>query len=185
MNILTRLANTPDVDHQKLRQLLSQLDELSRYFIESNGKIGQNLRDIELLNSLRLHLTTPGGGCSFDIPVFHFWLQIPLKERKATIRSWLGEFNNIRLATQIMLQIIREGTKVIPKTAEKGFYQEQLDPQVNLRLIRVAIPSDVPAYPEISVSRHFVGVRFYIPDILARPSQYPENIPFWVSYCNS
>lgn len=185
MTLLTRLENTPDVDHKKLRELLDQLDELSRYFIESSGKIGQNLREIELLNSLRLHLATPGGGCSFDIPIYHYWLQQPLKQRQATIQSWLEEFNNIRLATKLMLQLVREGSKIVPKTADKGFYQELLDPQVNLRLIRVAVPNDIHAYPEISVGRHFVGVRFYSPDIHARPVQYPENLRFWVSYCSS
>lgn len=185
MTILSRLENTPDVDYVKLKELLAQLDELSRYFIESNGKIAQNLREIELLNSLRLHLATPGGGCSFDIPIYHYWLLRPLEQRKEMIHSWLEEFNKIRLATQIILQLTREGTKITPKTAEKGFYQELLDPQVNLRLIRVAVPSNVPAYPEISVGRHFVGVRFYLPDIHTRPVQYTENLPFWVSYCSS
>lgn len=185
MLLLSRLENTPDVDHAKLHELLHQLDVLSRYFIESNGKIGQNLREIELLNNLRLHLSSPGGGCSFDIPVYHYWLQQPLQQRQKTIQSWLDEFSNIRLAIKILLQLVREGTKIQSKTAEKGFYQELLDAQVNLRLIRVAIPAGTHAFPEISVGRHFVGVRFYSPDIFGRSTQYPENLSFWISYCNS
>src|SRR5262249_14109944 len=65
---LTRLENTPQIDQEKLRSLLKELEELSRSFIDSNRKIGQGLREIELLNNLRLHLVSPGGGCSFDIP---------------------------------------------------------------------------------------------------------------------
>jgi cell division protein ZapD len=68
---LARLENTPEIDDVKLHKLLRQLDELSRCFIDSSGKIGQNIREVELLNSLRLHLASPGGGCSFDIPLFH------------------------------------------------------------------------------------------------------------------
>src|SRR5579883_2343899 len=183
--LLSRLENTPEIDQKKLSQLLKQLDELSRYFIESNGKIGQNLREIELFNNLRLHLATPGGGCCFDIPVYHYWLQLPTQQRQASIKTWMQEFNNIRLAIKLNLQLIREGTKVQPKTAEKGFYQELLDPQINLRLIRVAVPHDVTAFPEISVSRHFVGVRFFIPNIHERPTQYTHNLLFWLSYCTS
>jgi len=63
-NSLAKLEKTPEIDHVKLNELLKQLDELSRWFIESSGRIGQNLREIELLNTLRLHLATPGGGCS-------------------------------------------------------------------------------------------------------------------------
>lgn len=185
LTVLTRLQATPEIDQKKLQQLLSQLDELSRSFIESSGKIGQNLRDIELFNNLRLHLANPGGGCSFDIPVFHHWLQQPAKQRQAIIKTWMDEFDNIRLANKLILQLVREGTRIQPKVAEKGFYQELLDPQVNLRLIRIAVSSHVPAYPEVSVSRHFVGVRFYSPTIHERPSQYQEDLSFWLSYCTA
>lgn len=185
MTFLTRLEKTPEIDHKKLHDLLHQLDELTRILIDSNGKIGQNLREIELFNTLRLHLSSPGGGCSFDIPVYHYWLQQSLQDRHATIASWLEEFSKIRLAVNLTLQIIREGTKIQSKTAEKGFYQELLDPHVNLRLIRVSVPPTVPAYPEISVSRHFVCVRFFSPSIHERPAQYLKTLPFAISYCIS
>jgi cell division protein ZapD len=182
--ILSRLESTPGIDQTKLKNLLQQLDELIRTFIDSNGKIGQNLREIELFNNLRLHLSTPGGGCSFDIPVYHFWLQLSPEKRQTMIKDWLNEFSKIRLAIEILLRLVREGTKVLSKTAEKGFYQEQLDPQINLRLIRVGVPTDIIAFPEISVSRHFVGVRFFIPNIHERPTQYLQTLPFWLTYCH-
>ena len=185
ISLLARLEHTPDVDRNKLHELVAQIDELSRYFIESSGKIGQQLRDIEMLNNLRLQLATPGGGCSFDIPVYHYWLQLPAIDRQQTIRTWLEEFNKIRLAITILLQLIRESSKSQRKTAEKGFYQELLDAQLNLRLIRVGLSPDSETFPEISVGRHFVGVRFYIPDIYNRPTQYPQDLNFWISYCSS
>lgn len=183
--LLARLENTPDIDSKKLHHLQLQLDVLTRCFIDSSGKIAQNLREIELLNNLRLHLATPGGGCSFDIPVYHHWLQQPIEQRRATLVSWVDEFKNVRLAIQLILQLIRESAKSEPKTAEKGFYQELLDVQVNLRLIRVKVPKNIQAFPEISVGRHFVVVRFSTPNILGRTVQYPNNLNFWLSYCNS
>ena len=62
-SLLSRLENTPEIDQEKLRSILSQLETLARCFIDSSKKIGQNLRDVELLNNLRLHLASPGGGC--------------------------------------------------------------------------------------------------------------------------
>lgn len=179
---LMRLENTPHIDQEKLRQLLRQLDDLIRCFIDSSGKIGQNLRDIEMLNSLRLHLTTPGGGCSFDIPLFHNWLQQSTEVRQDTINSWLAELRNIRTTTNLILQLVREGTRVQERTADQGFYQELLDPQSNLRLIRVAVPQNVIAYPEISVGRHFLSVRFFNPHVNERPTQYANNLSFWLAY---
>lgn len=185
MTQLLRLERTPEIDQKKLQQLLQQVEELIRTFIDSSGKIGQGLREIELLNNLRLHLASPGGGCSFDIPVYHYWLQQPAESRLTMIRSWLEEFKQIRAAATIVLQLVREGAKVQAKTAEQGFFQELLDPQLNLRLIRVAIPADVPAYPEISIGRHFLSIRFFSPQIKERPTQYLQSFSFWVSFCNS
>lgn len=185
MQLLAKLKKTPEIDHVKLSKLLKQLDELNRWFIESSGRIGQSLREIELLNNLRLHLATPGGGCSFDIPVYHYWLQQPAEKRLETIKAWLAEFTNIRLANQLILQLVREESKTQQKVAANGFHQELLDPQTNLRLIRVMVPNNIAAYPEISLGRHFLSIRFYSPTILERPTQYQQNLSFWLSYCTS
>ncbi len=182
-HILSRLEHTPEIDSAKLRTLLKQLEELSRSFIDSSGKLAQPLRDVELLNNLRLHLASPGGGCSFDIPVYQYWLHQSADYRDETIHSWLAEFNNIRLATSLLLQLTRESGKTQKKSAAHGFYQELLDPQVNLRLIRVAIPHGFEAYPEISIGRHFLSIRFFSPVIHDRPTQYMHNFDFLLSYC--
>jgi cell division protein ZapD len=185
ISVLLRLANTPEIDQDKLHALLKQLEDLSRCFIDSSKKIGQGLREIELLNNLRLHLASPGGGCSFDIPVYNYWLHQPAEERLNTITTWIAEFSTIRTAINLILQLVREGSKSIKKTAEHGFYQELLDPQINLRMIRVALPYDLAAYPEISIGRHFLSVRFFEPSILSRPTQYLHHLQFWISHCNS
>jgi cell division protein ZapD len=181
---LMRLENTPNIDQDKLRGLLRQLDDLIRCFIDSNGKIGQNLREVEMLNSLRLHLATPGGACCFDTPLYHYWLQQPLDKRQDTTQAWLAELNNIRTTVVLLLQLVREASRSHEKNAEHGFYQELLDPQLNLKLIRVALPHGFPAYPEISVGRHFLGIRFYSPNIQERPTQFTENLSFWLAYGN-
>ena len=180
---LQRYGNLPSIDAAKLNSLMQQLDELSRNLIDSSGKIGQRLRDIELLNSLRTHFTTPGSGCSFDVPIFHYWLQQPPEVRMTTIREWLNDFAQIRAAVALVLELVRNNTKVEEKTAIHGFHQELLDAQLNLRMIRIGIARHLPTYPEISIGRHFFSVRFYTPHIEKRPTQFTENLNFWVAYC--
>lgn len=158
---LMRYGHMPDIDTQKLNFITTQLENLSKHFIDTSGKIGHRLRDIELLNTLRTHLSSPGGGCSFDIPLFHYWLQQPFAIRQATINNWLHDFSQIKLAATIILDLVRESTKVEQKDAIHGFHQELLDPQLNLRLIRIGIKPTILAYPEISVGRHFLSVRFF------------------------
>ncbi|HLB41379.1 MAG TPA: cell division protein ZapD [Gammaproteobacteria bacterium] len=181
---LSHYSDLPEVDAKKLKDLMSQLEQLSHHLIESSGKIGHRLRDIELLNTLRLHLASPGGGCSFDIPLFHYWLQQPVEIRRATINDWLMEFTEIRTAVTLVLDLVRKNATIDEKTAVHGFHQELLDPQANLRMIRLGISPEFCAFPEISVGRHFLSVRFYSPDTEKRPTQYPENLSFWLAYCN-
>lgn len=181
---MKRYGTLPDIDTDKVKEISKQLDEHARSLIDSSGKIGYRLRDIELLNMLRMHLASPGGGCSFDIPLFHYWLQQPVDIRLETIHNWLADFNQIRSAIELALELVRKNAKVEQKTAVHGFYQELLDPQSNLRMIRIEIASDIPAFPEISIGRHFLSVRFFYPEIQKRPAQYTENLLFWLTYCN-
>lgn len=181
---LMRYHHAPDIDKSKLQELTSQLEELSRALIDSSGKIGYRLRDTELLNTLRLHLASPGGGCSFDLPLFHYWLQQPIEIRKATIQSWLSDFAQIRSAVTLLLDLVRKNIKSEQKTAVHGFHQELLDPQSNLRMLRISIDKKISAFPEISVGRHFLSVRFFSPDIEKRPVQYSENLDFILDYCS-
>lgn len=165
-------------------EVTNQLETLTRLFIDSSGKIGHRLRDIELLNALRLHLATPGGGCSFDFALYHYWLAQPVQVRQQIIADWLVEFREIRAAMKLILLIVRNSAKTEEKIAVHGFYQELLDAQSHLRMIRIHIARDIPAYPEMSIGRHFMSVRFFIPDILKRATQYPDNLHFWIGYCN-
>ncbi len=178
---LLRYGSSPDIDSDKFSQIIQQLDELSRALIESSGKIGYRLRDMELLNTLRLHFASPGGGCSFDVPLFHHWLQQP---RKEIITAWLNDFSQIRTASALVLDLVRHNARIEEKNAVHGFHQELLDPQSNLRMIRIGLPLDIPTYPEISIGRHFFSVRFFFPEIEKRPVQYTENLVFIVAYCN-
>lgn len=181
---LSRYEDAPSIDSAKLDYLTRELDALSRSLIDSSGKIGHRLRDTELLNILRLQLANPGGACSFDMPLNHYWLEQPTEVRHATLRNWLKEFDQIRKTVRLVLDVVRNHSKIEKKQAVRGFHQELLDPQSNIRMIRIGITPDIPAYPEISVGRHFLSIRFYSPNIEKRPEQYPENLNFWLAYCN-
>lgn len=182
---LSRLENAKDIDSDKLKRLLNQLSDLNQTFIASNNKIAQSLREVEMLNSLKLHLATPGGGGSYDTPVYHYWLNLPAEHRQATLTHWLAEFNDIRLACHLLLKLLRKDSKRHAKTAVRGFYQELLDAQSNLRLIRVIVPVHIEAFPEISLSRHFMSVRFFTPTVNTRPAQLTSDLDFWLAYCTA
>ena len=51
-------------------------------------------------------------------------------------------------------------------------------------MVGISLARHLHAFPEISVGRHFLSVRFFLPDIEKRPVQYNENMDFQLEYCN-
>src|SRR5579871_2674740 len=98
LSSLMKLNNSPDIDLNKLSEITDQLKAHAKDLIDNSRKIGQRLREVELLNTLRLQLAHPGGACSFDMPLYHYWLNRPAEKRRAIITEWVAEFADIRRA---------------------------------------------------------------------------------------
>lgn len=183
-NTLSRLTQTTGVDQEKLAILLDKLEALSCYFLNCSGKIGYRLREVELLNNLRLHLTTPGGGCCFDTPLYHYWLHQDIGARQKVVEHWLQELSTIHAAVILILKLLRDSTEATTVLAEQGYYQSQLDPQTNLRLLRVIISKELKIFPEISVGRHGLNITFFSPNVENRPTQSLHTVRFQLACCS-
>lgn len=180
---LMKLNKSPEIDQEKLGEITEQLSNHAKHLIDSSRKIGQRLREVELLNTLRLQLAHPGGACSFDIPLYHYWLNRSADERQVVLADWITEFSEIRAAITLLLTLVRQHSHVETKLAANGFYQEMLDPQSQLRMVCIVLAKQHEAFPEISVGRHFLSVRFFVPSIYRVPVQYNGNVDFSLSYC--
>jgi len=86
---LTRLQQTPAVDHTLLNSILNNLRGLTEHLYAIKGQIGSDVRQDELLKSIIQRSSIPGGSCDFDIPAYHFWLQQPTSIRQAQLSQWL------------------------------------------------------------------------------------------------
>lgn len=180
---LMKLNASPKIDRDRLKEITEQLDFHARQLIENSRKIGQRLREIELLNTVRLQLSHPGGACPFDIPLYHYWLNQSPEDRYKLLQDWVNDFAEIRSAINLLLTLVRQHSHSEVKQATNGFYQEMLDPQSTLRMICLTIAKQHAAFPEISVGKHFLSVRFYMPTIHRTPVQFNGNIDFSLSYC--
>ena len=157
---LAKLELNPDIDHDRLKQILSELEKLGGELHKSGGPIAAALKENEFLGSIQQRGAIPGGTCDFDLPAYHFWLQQPTRRRTRDLAEWLGHFESIALAIKLILRLIRESTSFKAVTAESGFYQITLDPSHPCQLVRVAIDDNIPCYAEISGGRHRITVRF-------------------------
>lgn len=180
---LQRFVNETSVDQTKLQLALDELEAAIQLLQQQNGKFANSLRENDFINVVRQHIAMPGGGLSFDVPAFFFWLQSPIKERREQLTTWLREFDDIIQITQFMLRLVRQSGRPVHHTAVEGFFQASLDPQMPCQLIRVAVPNTLSVFPELSVGRHGVNIRFYYPTVEGRATVYEKDVPFRLICC--
>ncbi len=162
-NNLLRIEQSPNVDHFRLQRIIQDLQYILDKLHSNNGRFAQNLRENEFLNNLRLHLNNPGGICLFDTPFYQLWLHQTYEKRFHILKAWLSEFSEIHDIIEIFLHLTRDSSLPAVITAQKGFFQCSLDPQVPFQLIRVSVKNDkIQYFPQISVGRYGVSIRFFI-----------------------
>jgi cell division protein ZapD len=182
---LIQLQENPNVDQFRLEKLLHQLDTLVDSLYAMRGRFGQNLRDNEFLNIIRLHLGNPGGACPFSTPAFHLWLQQPSEIRQQDLLRWLKEFEQLKEVVLLLLQITRSSNIPAQKLAKGGFYQQNFEPSISYQLVQVVLAHDVKLYPEISVGQHGVSIRFFELNTAdhARDIQTKQDVTFTLTCC--
>lgn len=181
--IMSRFANTPHIDHNKLSAIQNELDQTIHHLHNMQGRVGQGLRDNDFLASMRQYLQNPGGGCGFEIPALHYWLHQPAAERIAQLTQWFSAFKLTRVAVDLTLRLIRQSSAPELRVAHEGFYQASMDPQNPCQLVRVLLPYGASVYPEVSVGRHGLSIRFYNPTLDERASQTKDEVKFYLTCC--
>ena len=157
---LKRLSENPNVDSSQLESLLAELAVRINDMHEINGQIAGELKSSEFLTSIRQRSAIPGGTCDFDLPAYHFWLQQPARNRTRDLAGWLGNFDAIGQAIQLVLSLTRDSTPLQPAFAEKGVFQQTLDPSLPSQLVRIELPARMPYFAELSGGRHRFTARF-------------------------
>lgn len=180
---LIGLSEIPGVDQDKLREVMYELDQYIDLLHSIHGKIAQDLRENEFLNAVRQRLAVAGGTTDFAIPAYYLWLKHTPEQRKQDLHDWFTRFVSIKSIVALLLQLTRESAMPKPKTAEHGFFQENLLVDNEHQMVRVSLPLELDLYPEISVGRHRASIHFYKLDVDGRPTQATDDIPFELTYC--
>ena len=181
---LTALEKNPNVDSRALQAILDELDLVTDQLHAINGQIGLGLKNNEFLNSVRQRSTIAGGSCAFDLPGYHYWLQLPDKQRKQDLLSWYGEYSSMSEAVGLILRLIRQSTPPGTQQAEQGFYQQSLDTSIPFQLLRIILPHESPYFAEVSAGKHRFTVRFMeMSSMQERPVQTKTDVDFKLACC--
>lgn len=183
MRALSLLEQKPEVDREKLRSILDELNALIIRLCSTQDKMGQSLRINNFLNAIRQHLMLPGGVCDFNNPAYCLWLKRPREQRCIDLLNWFKEFEDLQAIIGLLLQLTRASANPQSVMAYQGFYQQSLDPSLSCQLIQIIVPVRAQVYPEVSVGKHRLSVRFINLDINTRPTQTIEVTPFDLKIC--
>ncbi|MDX1443610.1 MAG: cell division protein ZapD [Gammaproteobacteria bacterium] len=181
---LGRLKNRPGIDHRRLESILESLEKLKRRLDASDAQVGRNLKQNEFLSALKQRTSIPGGTCGFDMPTLEFWLSRPAKVRQQQLEAWMGELDALDRCIRLLLMLLRESAAPSKAVAEKGLFQQSLDSAGSIQLLRVLVPSELDAFPEISGGKHRFTVRFLTQeDPSERPRQFEKDVSFGLVVC--
>lgn len=177
------LTESPDVDQKLLEQTLEQIEESNSEIQRNIGQIGRELRNNEFIQSILNRSGIPGGKCSFDLPLYHYWLEQRAATRLSDLQQWLTTIEPIRKAVMLLLSIMRESSHPTDECAEYGMFQMSLNSKTPARLIRIGLPIENGLLPKVSGSRHRFTVRFLKVDTQNRTTQISQNIRFQLTCC--
>lgn len=181
---LNKIANNDGVDIQKLQDILSELSQISKKLYASTGKVGINVMESDLFQSIAQRSSIPGGTCSFDLPEYHYWLEQDEAVRTRDLETWSAPFNDIKTGIDLILNFIRNSNSASEEIAHAGFFQFSLDRSQPFQMLKIGVDKSLPCFAEISGGKHRCTIRFMTPAVDdKRPAQTPDDIPFTLTCC--
>ncbi len=179
-----RLMHSEKVNQAKLTVMLNQLETLNEQLSLTEGKLGQRLRENDFLTAIRMHLHNLSGTCVQEIPTFQLWLLQPATERFQAIQYFFDELGLMHQTVAMLLALIRDSALFISKNAERGFFQTTLNPGQPLQLLRIQLPKQTLFFPETSIGRHGISIRFYPLKVIdKRRCQTEQDVAFKLCIC--
>jgi cell division protein ZapD len=182
--VLNKYADSQNVDPKSLESVLERITHVSKKLYATSGKIGIDIMESDLFQSIAQRSSIPGGTCSFDLPEFYFWLEQDETIRSKDMERWSSPFNDIRMGIELILDFIRNSNAPTEELAEAGFFQIALDKNLSYQLVKVTLDKSLPCFAEISGGKHRCSIRFMVPsENEQRPTQSPDDIPFSLTRC--
>jgi len=182
--LLAPLRTNPAIETAVLEPLLDQIDQVAGALHAQAGKVGAHLREKEWLMAIKQRAAIPGGVSEFDLPVYHYWLNLPAAERQRDLASWIEPFLPIYNGLEIVLRLLRDNGRAVRHTATRGMFQLMLTTSKVAQLLRLTLSCDLPCIPEISANKYALNIRFIGIAGTDRGSVFDRAVDFELVFCN-
>lgn len=180
---LEPLRVNPAVDTDRLDGLLARIADVLNELHGQTGKLGQHIRDNDWLSGIKGRTGIPGGVCGFDLPGYHYWMNLPGAVRTADLGQWLAPLLPIRYGVELILNVLRESGSQGRYAATSGMFQLMLGGRV-VQLLRVGLGSEWPCVPEVSANKYAVNLRFVTVDKNQKARTFEQDVTFDLAFCS-
>ena len=181
---MQNLRNNPDINGSILESTLLEITNCCLVLRGDNAKLGQHLRENEWLMTIKQRVGIPGGVCQFDLPSYHYWLNLPEEKRNQDFDGWLKKLNPMHNAIKAILRILRGSGIANKHHAVNGFYQQMLGGAKPAQMLIIKMDDDCPCFPEVSANKYAINIRFNALDFVQKPKQCDHELDFKMTLCN-
>ncbi|MFZ5548768.1 MAG: cell division protein ZapD [Pseudomonadota bacterium] len=180
---LQAYRGNPSVSEAALDEVIARIDHAFAGLNHLAGKAGHSLNSNEWLMSIRSRISIPGGTCSFDLPAYYAWQQLPPEQRRADLTHWVDTLVPLAEALLLLLNLLRDAGVPHRVVAQGGQYQQSLPAGRTYQLLRLRIDETLGLVPEISGHRLMVSVRLMRADAEGRLKPHHEDTTFDLALC--
>jgi cell division protein ZapD len=178
------LRGNPNISERALNSTIKEIETCATALRADSAKLGQGLRENEWLMSIKQRAGIPGGVCQFDLPSYHFWMNLDVARRRGDFDNWLARLMPMYEAIKTILHILRGSGASAKHSAHKGFFQQMLGGSKPAQLLNIEIPDNCPCFPEVSANKYAINIRFNGLDFIQKPKQCEHDIDFTMTLCN-
>ena len=178
------LRGNPVIKEKVLDETLREIGACSTTLRSENTKLGQHLRENEWLMSIKQRVGIPGGVCQFDLPSYHYWLNLDENRRLEDFEGWLSKLTPMHDAIKTILRILRGSGLASLQHATDGFFQQMLGGAKPAQMLIIKLNDNCPCFPEVSANKYAINIRFNGLDFVQKPKQCDHEIDFTLTLCN-
>ncbi len=175
-----------DIRQDGLHAILEELEEFRQELAGLKSSEVRTLRFDPLISSLRQRDSVTDAAMAVDLPMYQWWLHSGAERCKDDIKRWTETFEPLMDANRKFLTLLRQRGEYRDCEAQKGGFTASITLGHELWMVRIAIPTDTPCFPQVSGTSDSgkVHVRFMqTPSGKDAPEPYRDDFAFKLAVC--
>lgn len=182
--LMENLQGRAGISEEALVAILSRIEGILLDFSNPTSKLNNFYGGNEFLSAVKGRIGVAAGTCSFDLPFFHQWQNLPVPVRQQSLSEWIRPIDPYTTAISFILEMTRGLGSPQRTVAVNGKFQLNLPKDKNYQILRVYLNPDTDAFPEVSCNKLYVSLRMVRFDKSTGFAPFAEDVSFDLTLCS-